>query len=53
MLAASRLFRELTDLDFGSIQDAEWAQTEKVVENKIPFPDLSVNEFPVVRGPRN
>ena len=53
VLAASRLFREHTDLDFGSIQDAASAHKEKIEESKRSFPDLSVNEFPVVRGQRD
>ncbi|KAL7518069.1 hypothetical protein ACHAWX_002927 [Stephanocyclus meneghinianus] len=53
VLAASRMFREHADLDFGSMQEAAFAHKEKIEDSKSSFPDLSVNEFPAVRGQRN
>eukprot|EP00804_Cyclotella_cryptica_P014172 CCRYP_005599-RA/>CCRYP_005599-RA protein AED:0.32 eAED:0.32 QI:71/1/1/1/1/1/3/427/169 len=53
VLAASRMFRDHADLDVGSVQDATPVHTEKIEESKKSFPDLSVNEFPVVRGQSN
>lgn len=53
VLAAARMFKDHAEVDFETVQEAAPAIKENIEESKKSFPDLSVNEFPVVNGDTN
>jgi hypothetical protein len=53
VLAAARMFKDHAEVNFDTLQKTEPAIKENIEESKKPFPDLSVNEFPVVNDETN